>query len=166
MLSLDGWGDIAQFVIAGSGFVALIGAGAQLSLSRANARRSRVYEYADRFNTPEMLRRTADYREYWDTHNFEHFMSLDLAEQLERLLLPNLVEEVALLYNRKLLDREVASELLGVYVERLWEVSRPLVDSVRLAEKRPTIYSEWEQMQRDTPTRRARMIDRNKQRLP
>jgi hypothetical protein len=58
-LSLDGWGDIAQFVIAIGGVSALAGAFGQLRLSRANARRGRVYEYADRFNDPDLLRASA-----------------------------------------------------------------------------------------------------------
>jgi hypothetical protein len=152
-LSLDGWGNIAQFVIAIGGVLALIGAFAQLRLSRANARRGRVYEYADRINSPKILRASGRYREYWKSHSFEDFSSLDLAEQLECLMLPNLIEEVAVLYNRNLLDRDIAAQLLGTYVEMLWKASIPLVSEVRRKESRATIYSEWEEMQDDTPSR-------------
>lgn len=155
-LSLNGWGDIAQFVIAIGGVLALIGAFAQLRLSRANARRGRVYEYADRFNDPSLLRASADYRKYWKDHTYADFDSLDLADQLPSLMLPNLIEEVAVLYNRNLLDRNLAAQLLGIYVEVLWQASVPLVGEVRQKEDRSTIYSEWEEMQDDTPGRRTK----------
>jgi len=156
VLSLDGWGDIAQFVIAISAVVALFGAAAQLRQSRTSARRSRVYEYADRFNTRVMLRRATDYRAYWDEHDFADFRALSDREQLDRLLLPNLIEEIAYLYNRKLLDRRVAVDLLRVYVERMWEASRPLIDDVRKQEESPVFYSEWERMYEDIRVRMER----------
>jgi hypothetical protein len=153
VLSLDGWGDIAQFVIAIAGALALLGAFAQLRLSRANARRARVYEYADRFTDSEMLRASGEYVEYWESHTFAEFAALSLVEQLDRLMMPNLIEEVAFLYNRNLLDRNVAADLLGFYVERLWDVSSSLVSEVRRKENRTTFYSEWEEMQDDTRAR-------------
>jgi hypothetical protein len=69
VLSLDGWGNIAQFVIATAGVLALAGAFAQLRLSRANARRVRVYEYADRFTDTKMLRASGEYVEYWGSRD-------------------------------------------------------------------------------------------------
>lgn len=163
-LSLNGWGDIAQFVIAITAVAALFGAFAQLRLNRASGRRGRVYEYADRFNDPDLLRASARYREYWKANTFADFSSLDLADQLEYLMLPNLIEEVATLYNRNVLDRNLAAQLLGVYVEVLWEASSPLVGEVRLEEDRATIYSEWEAMQNDTPSRRAKANDETERR--
>jgi hypothetical protein len=50
VLSLDGWDDIAQFVIAIGGVGALIGVYLQLRLGHATSRRARVYDYADCFN--------------------------------------------------------------------------------------------------------------------
>jgi hypothetical protein len=155
-VSLDGWADIAQFVVAIGGVPAIVGVFAQLRLSRASTRRGRVYEYTDRINTPKMLRASARYREYWRHNGFAEFSSLDLAEQLECLMLPNLIEEVAALYNRNLLDRDLAAQLLGVYVEVMWKASVPLVSEVRGKENRSTIYSEWEEMQNDTPGRTAK----------
>jgi hypothetical protein len=155
-LSLSGWEDIAQFVIAIAACIALLGAFAQLRLARANARRGRVYEYADRFNEVRTLRASAAYRIYWEQNTYADYDALKLPEQLECMRLPNLIEEVAFLYNRNLLDRNVAAELLGVYVERLWEASAPLIDAARDAEKRSSVFSEWEEMQRDTPARKER----------
>lgn len=157
-LALYAWADVAQFVIAIAGGLALLGAAAQVRLSRANARRARVYEYADRFNEREMLRLSALYIDAWKNSSYEEFKALDRADRSESLMLPNLIEEVAFLYNRKLLDRDVAAEILGIYVERLWSVSIPLVTELRREKNNPSVYAEWEEMQRDTPTRQLKAV--------
>ncbi len=113
VLSLDGWGDIAQFVIAVGGVGALIGVYLQLRLGHATSRRARVYDYADCFNKREMLRASAEYVGYWESHTFADFDAMSLADQLEHLMMANLIEEVAFLYNRNLLDRNVAADILG-----------------------------------------------------
>ncbi len=110
-LSLDGWGDIAQFAIAIGGVGALIGVYLQLRLGHATSRRARVYDYADCFNKRDMLRASAE------------------------------------------------------YVERLWGVSGSLVTEVRAKEGRPTFYSEWEEMQADTPGRSDRNLRDRRRRL-
>src|SRR6202035_6124642 len=138
-LSLDAWGDIAQFVIGIAGVLALLGAAAQLRSSRANARRARVYEYSDRFNQPEMIRLTARYTDYWEKHSYEDFRHLDRPIRAQWLVLPNFIEEVAALYNRNLLDRDVAAEVLGMYVEDLWASSLPLVTGQRTQRNNPWI---------------------------
>lgn len=164
-LTLDGWGDIAQFVIAIGGVGALIGVYLQLRLGHATSRRARVYEYADRFTEPKMLRASAEYVEYWESHSFADFDAMDLADQLERLMMANLIEEVAFLYNRNLLDRNVAADILGFYVERLWNASSPLISEVRSKENRATFYREWEEMQADTPGRSERNLRERRRRL-
>jgi hypothetical protein len=160
VLSLDGWGDIAQFVIAIGGVGALIGVYLQLRLGHATSRRARVYDYADCFNKRDMLRASAEYVEYWESHAYAEFEAMSLADQLEHLMMANLIEEVAFLYNRNLLDRDVAADLLGFYVERLWGASSSFVAEVRAKEGRASFYSEWEEMQADTSGR----SDRNRYR--
>lgn len=68
----------------------------------------------------------------------------------------NLIEEVGALYDRKLIDRDVIAETLGVHVERLWEACINYVTGVRAAKNNPWLFDYWEQMQRHTPTRRAK----------
>jgi hypothetical protein len=157
-LSLAGWGDIAQTVIAVSGVLALIGAAWQVSISRANAKRARVYEYADRFNEPEIIRASAHFTEYWRSHSYEEYKELELAQQMEWRMLPNIIEEVAFLYNRRLLDRGVAAEILGLYIEHLWVVCQPLKEGLRRDRNRPSVYCEWEEMQKDTPQRQLKGV--------
>ncbi len=76
-------------------------------------------------------------------------------EQAEQMRLPNMVEEIACLYSRNVLDRDLAAELLGVYVEKLWKASERLIGELRDAEQRPRIFIEWEAMQKDTWKRRG-----------
>jgi hypothetical protein len=152
-LRLAQWGDIAQFVIAIVGAIALIGAIWQIVLNRANARRVRVYEYADRFNRPGLRRRSSRYRNYVEKHTYSDFKRLTRTLQNELLILPNLLEEVAALYHRGLLDRDVAAEMLGVYVENLWASSKPFMSEMR-AELGANAFCDWEEMQTETPGRK------------
>lgn len=155
VLSLNGWADIAQYVIAISAVVALVGAAAQLRISHNQARRERVYAYADALNQLDLLMATEKHRENWITWSAEDFKQLTDHQQAEQIRLPNLVEEIAYLYNQKVLDRRVAAELLGVYVEKLWIASKDLVEELRISEKRPRLFVDWEAMQNDTWKRRG-----------
>jgi hypothetical protein len=163
-LSLDAWGDIAQLVLAITGGLALGGALVQLGITRSQARQARVYTYSDRFNQLEIIRLCARYTDFWETHSYEEYRALPRPERAEWLVLPNFLEEVAALYNRKLLDRDVAADVLGMYVEDLWTVSLPLVTGERIKRNDPTIFSEWEEMQRDTPSRQMGTNRRNERR--
>jgi hypothetical protein len=145
-------------VIAVAGVVALVGAIGQLIASRLNAKRERVYEYADRITERGMLRTASLYMDAWESATYEEFKALDREARTDWLMLPNLVEEIAFLYNRRLLARNVAAELLGMYVEDLWSVSVPLVVGLRQERNDPTVYSEWEDMQRDVPHRRSKEV--------
>lgn len=155
-LSLQGAGDIAQFVIAGAALIALAGAAWQIHLARMKAKRGRVYDYADRFNDLELLAAISRYRKYWNNHDFAAFKKEPKATQQELNYIPNLIEEIAWLYNRRILDRNTAAELLGTYVERLWKVTAPHVADRRAYNNYPELYAEWEEMQRDTPRRQAK----------
>jgi hypothetical protein len=152
-LSLAALGNIAQIVIAGASVSALFGAVTQIAVTRANARRARAYDYADRFNQPEIISLTARYTDYWDKHSFEDFSALSRQTRSKLLVIPNLIEEVAAAYNRNLIDRNVAAQMLGLLAEAMWERSRPLVEGTR-KERDKWIYAEWEEMQKDTLQRR------------
>lgn len=159
-LALHQWADIAQFVIALAAALALLVAAVELSRSRANSRRVRAYQYSDRFNQLDMRRMAAEYRKYFEDekHTYDDFMALDRVRRNELLMLPNLIEEVAALYHRKLIDRDVSAEVLGVYVEELWTGSREFVMAARIKRRRD-VFEEWERMVEDTPVRKAN-VDR------
>ena len=154
-LSLGGWADIAQCVLAITAIAALVGAAAQLRISHHHARRERVFAYADTLNQLDLLRATTEHQENWANWTIEDLEKLTELEQAEQMRLPNLVEEIGYLYNRRVLDRKVAAELLGVYVEALWIASERLVKEIRLSEKRPRVFIDWEEMQADTWKRRG-----------
>ncbi len=156
-LSLKAWADIAQLVVAIAAIFALFGALAQLLVSRAQARRVRVYEYSDRING-EILGRIAAFQDYWDEHSYAQYRQLNRQHRLEGLFVANFIEEIAALYNRGLLDRDVAAEVLGIYVERAWTSAAKLVHGIRTNDSlgNPTAYCEWEAMQKDTPNRQLK----------
>lgn len=155
-LSLNGAGDIAQIVIAITGVVAFFGAALQIHLTRLNARRARVYTYAERLKQAETLEAAAKWREYWKTHSFSDWAELPISERAEWLSLVNLIEEMAALYDRKLVDREVLAETLGVHIEGLWTDCVAYVAGARAHHSNPWLFDYWEQMQAHTPTRRAK----------
>jgi hypothetical protein len=154
-LSLAGLGDIAQAVLAGIAFAALVGAIAQLRVSHNAARRTRVYDYADMLGRPEWEAETVRCQEELPKFTAGTFEALPLADQYAWLRLPNLIEEIAYLYNCGVLDRDVAAELVGVYVERLWAACSTLLRELRVVEGRPRVFIEWERMQGDTWRRRG-----------
>ena len=154
-LSLIEWSYVAQCVIAVAALVALAVAGGQIWVTRATAKRVRVYEYADKFNQPEMRRRAGEWREYVEANTYEDFAALKWVERNDRLLLANVIEEVAAMYNRGMLDRSVAAEAVGFYVEGLWEASKKFVAEMRAA-KGPRLFADWEHMVEDTPGRKLK----------
>jgi hypothetical protein len=157
-LALHDWGEIGELVLAGTAIVALVFAWLELRSSRVAARRERVYAYQEQVNQRAFREESVSYREYWEAHTFEDYKKLTRLQRNEMLMIPNLMEEIAALYNRKLLDRDVAAETLGIYVERLWTASMSFVHGLR-ANNGPPLYGEWEEMQRDTPGRKLR-VDR------
>jgi hypothetical protein len=159
-LALGQWGDIAQFVIAITAGLALVVAGVELWRSRTNARRVRAYQYSDRLNQLEMRRMAGEYRKFFEDekHTFEDFMALDRVRRNELLMLPNLIEEIAALYHRKLIDRNVAAEVVGVYVEQLWTASKAFIIELRSAYG-SSAFDEWERMAQDTAGRKLK-VDR------
>lgn len=154
-LSLEQWGNIAQFVIAIAGALAIVGAWLQIRSNRANARRVRVYEYADRLNRPNLVRRMARYSDFLEKHDYAHYKTLSRVRRAELLILPNLFEEIAALYHRGLLDRDVASEALGFWIELMWDESYGFISEMR-AERGPRVYCDWEAMRADTPARKSK----------
>jgi hypothetical protein len=155
VLSLAGWSAIGTLVLAIASVLALGGAVAQIATMRVTARRDRAYDYADRFNQPDIIALSAEYGEYWRRHSFRHFQRLSGDERAQLLVVPNLIEEAAAAYVRGLIDRDIAAQMLGVLVEYMWEISQPLVNGAQ-ADRDEWTYGEWKAMQEDTKARRER----------
>ena len=155
-LSLAQWGNIAQIALAAAAIGALWFAWREIRAARDAACRQRVYDYADTFNSLDILKASARHRERWPNWTVGAFRSLPKVERSEWLRLPNLIEEVAHLYNQNALDRDIAAELLGLYAEKLWESSQKMITELRAADQNPQLYLDWERMQIDTLARRVK----------
>jgi hypothetical protein len=154
-MTLAGWGNIAQMVIGGAAVLALFFASIQIHVTRLIARRSRAYEYADRFN--ERLDEFIAYQDYWSKHSFAQWLAQSRDARQRALVVPNFIEELATAYNRKLVDREVVAMYLGGAVEVLWHQSDKLVVGMRKAVGNDWLYAEWADMVPDTKRRRERI---------
>ncbi len=155
-VSLSDWGDIAQIVIATTAILAFVGAAIELHLIRANARQTLAYSYAERIKKIDMIQSTYRWRQYWRAHpDYADFKTLEVDERAEWLTTVNLIEEIGALYDRKLVDRDVTAETLGVHLEKMWEdCADAFVMGIRQAQSNEWLYDYWEQMQRDTVNRR------------
>lgn len=154
-LALGEWGDVAQCVLAVTGIVALAFAYLEIRSSRAAARRQKVFDYADAFNQPEMLRASAKLSENWSKWTLETFNGLSSENQIQEMRVPNLIEDVAFLYNCDELDKTLAAEMLGVYAEKAWKASERFVKELRTDLRNPRLFVQWEQMQTETWRRRG-----------
>jgi hypothetical protein len=155
-ISLAGLGNIAQIVIAATGVFAFFGVAYQIHVTRLNERRTRVYAYAERFKQLEAIEAAFKWRAFWKDHSYAEWTALEDSETAQWLTLANLVEEVGALYDRKLIDRDVVAETLGVHFEGLWRDCLKYVMGVREAKNNPWLFDYWEQMQAHTPRRRAK----------
>jgi hypothetical protein len=156
-LSLQQWGNIAQLAVAVVALIAFAGAVWQILSSNANAKRVRTYEYADHIGQQEMRHLAAAYRRYFEDekHTYDDFLTLNRARRNDLLALPNLIEQAAGLYHRKLLNRDVAAELLGAYCEALWSAGESFLKSVQDKQGENRFWA-WEAMISDARLRQAR----------
>jgi hypothetical protein len=160
-LVLHTWGELGEAVLAVTAIIALGVAWFQLQAGNNTARRERVYAYQERVNAVEFRREAVRYRQYWETHSYEQYKDNATTTRLERnelLILPNLMEEIAALYNRKLLDRNVAAETLGIYVDELWTASTHFIAGLR-ADHGDKAFCEWQEMVENSPQRKL-TVDR------
>lgn len=77
----------------------------------------------------------------------EEFHAGDLQERLEILVAPNFLEEVAGMYNRDLLDREIVSEVLGEVVTTWWTLGSWFIEPERA--RNPKHLRQWKAMRDD-----------------
>jgi hypothetical protein len=149
--NLANWADIAQIVLAAIAALALAGAAAQILLARAATRQTLTYNYTERFANPEMrsyIRSTQELFALGDKtadEKWREFKSWPGERRLEALVLPNLLEEMAGMYNRRILHRQATKDFFGYTALRLWTSGEWLVKRMR-EESNPNYYIQWEQM--------------------
>jgi hypothetical protein len=165
-LHLDDLAAISQIVLALIAALALIGAAAQALVTRSATRQTLTYNYTHRFADPTLIpfrQKTTDLFSVKGTtedERWQAFRESSLTEQVEALVLPNLVEELAGMYNHKLLNRKIAKDFFGFTAHQLW--SEGWWFTQRSREYYAEYYTQWEKMLVDmgfelpAPSRRDR----------
>jgi hypothetical protein len=153
VLSLEDLVAISQIVLALIAALALIGAVAQALLTRSDTRQTLTYNYTHRFSDPALIpyrQKTADLlavKEGEEDARWDVFRRMSLADQLAVLVLPNLVEELAGMYNNNLLNKKIAKDFFGFTAYRLWEEGWWFTQRARRTYA--DYYAQWEKMLRD-----------------
>jgi len=157
-LSLDGWGNIAQFRDRHCRAMALGFAAVEVRISRANTRRARVYDYADRFNQPEILRAGAHYRDYWGKPFLRRFRcprprgAPRIADAPE----PDRGGSVPLQQASARPERR--SRVVGNLCRATMAGEYPTCERPPAGRRQANDLLRWEEMQHDTPGRKMKAI--------
>jgi hypothetical protein len=152
-LKLDDWASIAQVALALAALFALIVAVAQILTARSATRQTLTYNYTQRFSSPELLRYHEKTAELFAPSNdgaderYNRFLGLGRADQLAALVVPNLLEELAGMYNHKLLDKKIAKDFFGDTAKDIWVGGSWLIDRWRQTD--PKYFEQWELMLED-----------------
>jgi hypothetical protein len=144
-------GAIAEAATALIALFAFAGAIYQLRRTHKTTLETRAHQYLQRYDEPHLLpyivkthaviggeAQHADRIATWDEMSF--------AEQLDALLFLNFWEELAGMYNRKLVDREIVAEWFGDAAIAYWQMAEWLVLHQRDELPEDGIYIEWEKM--------------------
>lgn len=68
-------------------------------------------------------------------------------------------EELGVFVQMKLLDLDQVEKLLHRYVERMWEMLKPLVEEFRTVMKDPQLRQGWEYLYSEMKKRKQRSVD-------
>jgi len=152
-LSLSGWSAISTFVLAITTALALVGVAVQIRLARATTKQTLTYNYTERFAKPELLPFHQKTRSLFNLggatadERFETFANWSTEDQLGALLVPNLFEELAGMYNQGLLHRRITKEYFGRTAHAFWDEGEWFILALRASY--PRYYEQWERMLRD-----------------
>jgi hypothetical protein len=146
-LSLDQWAAIAQLVLAAIALAALVGAFIQLRDSRSTTRQTLTYNFTARFSSPELLQYNQMTRDLFQLGNctedegYERYLNRSFEDQLAVLIVPNLIEELAGMYNQGLLHRGIAKDYFGFTAQELWNEGWWFIKRFREADE--NFYAQW-----------------------
>ena len=152
-LKLADWASIAEIVLAVIAVLALIGAVAQVAVARSVSRETLTYNYTERFATPEFLsfhQKTADLFALEGASadgRYAVFQGWKYEDQLAALLVPNLFEELAGMYNQGLLHKGITKDFFGLTALDVWNRGSWFIERSR--KSNPRYYEQWELMLRD-----------------
>jgi hypothetical protein len=136
---------IAEGATAAIALLALLGTVRQL-------RQTRAHQYLQRYDEPQLLpyidkahevltRGDAD-----KSTRIDRWEDMSFRDQLDVLLFMNFWEEMAGMYNRKLVDRKIIDEYFGDPAIYYWKTSKWLALLMREQMPDAKIYNEWERM--------------------
>jgi hypothetical protein len=146
-LHLADWASIAQIVLAITAVLALAGAIWQTHASGSATRASITFGFTTRFSSPEFLPYIGKTMELVKPSKdsaevrFAAFHEMDREEQLAALVVPNLIEELAGMYNRGLLNKKITKDYFGDFARDLWVSGSWLFGSWR--EKDQEFFAQW-----------------------
>jgi hypothetical protein len=146
-LKLADWASIAEMALAVIALLALVVAVVQILTARSAARQALTYNYTNRFSSPELLRYHQKTGELFAPSDddaderYRQFLELSRADQLAALVIPNLLEELAGMYNHGLLDKKIAKDFFGEIARDLWEHGFWLIERWRQTD--PSYYEQW-----------------------
>jgi hypothetical protein len=152
-LHLEDLAAISQVVLAAIAALALIGAIVQVLLTRSTTRQTLTYNYSNRFADPALIpfrKKTNELFALADTtqdEKWDMYKKWPLEDRIAALVLPNLIEELAGMYNNCLLNRKITKEFFGYTANDLWSHGWWFIDRSRRTYD--GYYSQWEEMLKD-----------------
>jgi hypothetical protein len=153
--ALGSWSEFATAVFAG---VALFGAWFQLRQTRNTTLETRTHEYMQRYSSPQLIPYQtvahpligAELEPGDRQARIETWKGMPFEEKQEVLIVMNFWEELASMYNRKLVDRTVIHEYFTEAIYDFWEKSEWLRTFIKSQhEEGARVYNEFEDMCRD-----------------
>jgi hypothetical protein len=160
--ALGPWSEFATAVFAG---VALFGAWYQLRQTRNTALETRTHEYMQRYGSPELVPYQtlahpligAELKPGDREARIAMWERMSFKKKQEVLIVMNFWEELASMYNRKLVDRTVIHEYFADVIYDFWEKSEWLRTYIQSKlEEGARVYNEFEDMCRDLAERDRR----------
>lgn len=125
---------------------------------RSNIRkhkRERTDELVGRYSSPPYIAYSFDARKFLEeasTKNQDNEWQIFIDNKDTRISVIvcfSLFEEIGLMYNKNLIDKEITKLLLRGTTIKFYEISKWLIDRIRDASKNDNIYKEWEVMCED-----------------
>ena len=150
-LKLTDWAAVAQIALAIIALAALIAGIAQLKAARTSSRVEITYNYTERFSTLARDHLAAFYDlalipGKTPSERLSTFLSWETDKQLDSLVVPNLIEEIAGMYNKNLLHKAIIREFFGVLACDLWQKNAWFIVEYRRHTDDQAFYRQWEKM--------------------
>ncbi len=151
MSSSSGWAQIAIAVVTtGAVIVAIV----QIANFRSAAKRSAAFRYFERWSEAGALKFIAQTSAFLTVSDegqkedrWREWKTKELVERLQILLMINFWEELAGLYNARLVDQKVIRQYLGGICVELWELGEWFFE--RCQTENPLALLEWQAMYRN-----------------